>query len=93
MRLRVFFGKPLLTRNQYYVRLALLWAYAIAWVSGLIAFGFWFDRLPLAAKVVAVALLVIGAPTGTILFQTYEKYRNVWLQDNDRAPSAAPPSG
>ena len=64
------------------------------WLAGLVALGLRHEGIPLGTKVVAIAVLAIGAPSVSVLLQSYKKYREVWQRDNsadkeDQSPRSA----
>ena len=82
-RVRLFRGKALLTRSQYYRRLLLLWAWSLVWWWLLWLLWKSYGELPIWLTLGGAAVLIVLVPELTVLFRPYRRYNELWKVDQD----------
>lgn len=77
----MIYGKRLLNKNQYYIRLAALWLITILWLC-IVYFLFVFRKeIPNAVFYTVLVILMFFVPAVSDLFVGYKKYRTHHIEE------------
>lgn len=72
----------LLTSQQYWRRLTLLWVYSLAWIAGIAALATYWRKLPWPVSLILAIILMLGTPALSDMLRSYAQYRQKWERDN-----------